>query len=95
MTMTITTVAISPRVVSKEIAAQLLSLSVKSFERLVAQGSIPKPRQLSPNRVGWLVSDIDSWAEKRPVSELLPPSNTGAPKPRNNRQGEAVYLGAA
>lgn len=93
--MTITTVAISPRVVSKEIAAQLLSLSVKSFERLVAQGSIPKPRQLSPNRVGWLVSDIDSWAEKRPVSELLPPSNTGAPKPRNNRQSEAVYLGAA
>ncbi len=93
--MTITTVAISPRVVSKEIAAQLLSLSVKSFERLVAQGSMPKPRQLSPNRVGWLVSDIDSWAEKRPVSELLPPSNTGAPKPRNNAQNHTGSLGAA
>ena len=93
--MTITTVAISPRVVPKEIAAQLLSLSVKSFERLVAQGSIPKPRQLSPNRVGWLVSDIDSWAEKRPVSELLPPSNTGASKPRSNTRDHTGSLGAA
>lgn len=90
-----TTVAITPRVVSKEIAAQLLSLSVKSFERLVALGDMPKPRQLSPHRVGWLVSDIDTWAEKRPISELLPPANTGAAKPRKNTPGQAGALAAA
>ena len=90
-----TTVAISPRVVTKDIAAQLLSLSVSSFDRLVAQGSIPKPRQLSPNRVGWLVSDLDAWAEKRPVSDLLPPSNTGAAKPRKAGPGHSTFLAAA
>ena len=90
-----TTVAISPRVVTKEIAAQLLSLSVSSFDRLLAKGSIPKPRQLSPNRVGWLVSDLDAWAEKRPVSDLLPPSNTGAPKPRKAGPNQAPSLAAA
>lgn len=90
-----TTVAISPRVVTKEIAAQLLSLSVSSFDRLVAQGSIPKPRQLSPNRVGWLVSDLDAWAERRPVSDVLPPSNTGVPKPRKIGPGHRASLAAA
>lgn len=90
-----TTVAISPRVVTKEIAAQLLSLSVSSFDRLVAQGNIPKPRQLSPNRVGWLVSDLDAWAERRPVSDVLPPSNTGVPKPRKIGPGQAPSLAAA
>ena len=77
-----TTVAITPRIVAKDIAAQLLSLSVKTFERLVQQGEIPKPRQISAGRVGWLVSDLDAWADKRPVSEILPPANTSAPKPR-------------
>ncbi len=78
-----TTITIAPRIVAKELAAQLLSLSVKTFERLVQQGELPKPRQISAGRVGWLVSELDAWAEKRPVSELLPPPNTGAPKPKN------------
>lgn len=77
-----TTVAIAPRIVAKEIAAQLLSLSVKTFERLVQQGDLPKPRQISAGRVGWLVSDLDDWAQKRPQSQMLPPENTGARKPR-------------
>lgn len=78
-----TTITIAPRIVAKELAAQLLSLSVKTFERLVQQGELPKPRQISAGRVGWLVSELDAWAEKRPVSELLPPPNTGASKPKN------------
>ena len=77
-----TTVAITPRLVAKEIAAQVLSLSVKTFERLVQQGDIPKPRQISAGRVAWLVAELDEWALKRPPSQILPPENTGAKKPR-------------
>lgn len=80
-----TNVAITPRIVAKDIAAQVLSLSVKTFERLVQAGEIPKPRQISPGRVGWLVSDLDDWATKRPISELLPPANSGASKGRKNQ----------
>lgn len=63
-------------------AAQLLCMSVGTFTKLVQSGEAPKPRQLSPGRVGWLVSELDAWAEKRPVSDIAPPANTGAPKPR-------------
>lgn len=79
---------IQPRFVAKEAAAQMLAMSVKTFERCVQKGEIPKPRQLSAGRVGWLVSELDEWATQRPVSELLPPANTGAPKKRKN-QGAA------
>ena len=84
-----TTVAITPRIVAKEIAAQVLSLSVKTFERLVQQGDMPKPRQISAGRVGWLVSELDEWAIKRPPSQLLPPENTGAKKPRAHQSAAA------
>lgn len=87
--MKMTTVAITPRIVAKEIAAQVLSLSVKTFERLVQQGDIPKPRQISAGRVGWLVSELDEWAIKRPLSQLLPPENTGAKKPRTHQASGA------
>lgn len=76
------TVAIQPRFVAKDAAAQMLAMSVKTFERGVQKGEIPKPRQLSAGRVGWLVSELDEWAAARPVSEILPPPNTGAKKPR-------------
>lgn len=78
-----TTQAIQPRFVNKETASQMLAMSVKTFERGVQKGEIPKPRQLSPGRVGWLVSELDAWAASRPLSEILPPANTGAKKPRN------------
>lgn len=76
------TIAITPRFVAKDAAAQMLAMSVKTFERCVQKGEIPKPRQLSAGRVGWLVSELDEWAASRPVSEILPPANTGAKKPR-------------
>ena len=37
-------------------------------------------RQLSGQRVGWLVREVQEWAESRTVSNLPPPPNTGAPK---------------
>lgn len=64
--------------VPKPVAAQMLALSVKTFERLVQSGDFPKPRQLSAGRVGWLVRELNEWAEAQPVSALLPPANTGA-----------------
>lgn len=80
------TIAIQPRFVAKDAAAQLLAMSIKTFERGVQKGEIPKPRQLSAGRVGWLVSELDEWAQSRPISEILPPANTGAKKPRKPQE---------
>ncbi|MDP3669567.1 MAG: AlpA family phage regulatory protein [Telluria sp.] len=60
--------------------AAAIAISESTIQRLVREGSIPKPRQLSGRRVAWLVREVEEWAENRPVSDLLPPANTGRRK---------------
>ena len=76
------TLNFAPAVLGREHAAAYVALSVSSFEQLVRERQIPQPRQLSARRVGWLRAELDDWSARRPASELLPPENTGAPKPR-------------
>ena len=57
-----------------------VALSAATIERLEHAEQFPKRRQLSDQRVGWLVREVQEWAESRPVSNLPPPPNTGAPK---------------
>lgn len=75
--------SITPFVMDVEKAAAYLSLSESTFERLVREGELPKPRRF-PNRrrVGWLRTELEEAALNLPVSDLLPPENTGARKPR-------------
>ena len=60
--------------------AAAVSLSIGTVQQLVRQDKFPKPRALSPRRVGWLVREIKEWSEARPISDLLPPENTGVRK---------------
>lgn len=70
--------------------AEVVALSISTVQELVRQGQFPAPRQLSGRRVGWLVRELEAWAESRPVSNLLPPPNTGAPKPK--KRGDAGMM---
>jgi len=67
----------TPLLVDLSTTAALVALSESSVQRLVRDGSFPKPRELSPRRVAWLYREVEEWAEQRPVSTLLPPENTG------------------
>ncbi|HZW11904.1 MAG TPA: AlpA family phage regulatory protein [Noviherbaspirillum sp.] len=58
--------------------ANAIALGESTIKRMVREGELPKPRQLSGRRVAWLVREIEEWAEGRPVSNLLPPPNTGS-----------------
>lgn len=62
---------------AKDDLPEVTSLSVSTIEEEIRQGRFPKPRQLAGRRVGWLVREIEEWAESRPVSDLPPPRNTG------------------
>lgn len=66
-----------PAYLDREAVATFVSLSVPAVERLVAKGAFPKPRQLTDKRVGWLVREVEEWAESRPVSSNLPVENCG------------------
>lgn len=58
----------------------LVTLATATIQRLVRENAFPKPRQLSPNRVAWLMREIEEWAEERPVSDIPPPANTSRQK---------------
>ena len=79
-------VSVTPILVDRHAAAAALALSVSTFEREVTLGNLPKPRKLSNARVGWLWTELVEAAQALPVSDLPPPENTGAPKPRPPRQ---------
>ncbi len=70
-------VGIAPFYLARPDAAAFLALSVNTFDSLVARGDAPKPRKISAGRTAWLVEDLEEWARSRPVSDLLPPPNSG------------------
>jgi prophage regulatory protein len=49
---------------------QLTGLSRMTIYRLELAGEFPKRRRLSKNSVAWLDTDIDEWAQSRPVGRL-------------------------
>jgi prophage regulatory protein len=84
---------VTPAAFDRKKAAAYLALSVRTFERLVREKSAPQPRQLAGRRVAWLRVELDQWLAARPVSEQLPPPNTGAPKPRMGHHGSIPSSG--
>ncbi len=79
-------ITLRPGAIKKERAAQFVSISVSTLEKLQREGKFPLPRLLSDKRVGYLVRELEEWLDSRPVSEQLPPPNTGALKPRRRRR---------
>lgn len=51
---------------------QVVPLSRTSVWRLESQGLFPKRRQITPQRVGWLVNEVEAWAESRPLAQPDP-----------------------
>lgn len=70
-------VTIEPIYLRRRDAAAFLSLSESKLVSLASKGYAPKPRQLCDGRVAWLVRELISWGEARPVSQLLPPPDSG------------------
>ena len=54
-----------------------VALSASTVQQLIRAGDFPRPRSLSGRRVAWLVAELENWAMTRPVSDQLPPCNTG------------------
>lgn len=61
----------------RESAAKFVWLSESTMDKLVQKGDFPKPRKVSANRVVFLVKELTAWLEDRPVSDILPPVNSG------------------
>ncbi len=75
-------IPITPIFIDLPTGAQVVAMSESAVQGLVRKGEFPQPRQLSDRRVGWLMPEVQQWAESRPVSQILPPQNTGVGRPR-------------
>lgn len=51
-----------------------IGLSRVTIWRKVRAGTFPAPRELGPNSVGWLESEIEAWRESRPRRGPTAPS---------------------
>ena len=56
------------RVLSRPKTIEVLGVSERTFERLEAAGDVPPKTRLSEGRVGYRVSDIEEWLERRRVA---------------------------
>jgi prophage regulatory protein len=66
---------------------QLTGLSRMTIYRLELAGRFPKRRQLSKNSVAWLESEVEGWADSRPVARLRgTPHTAAAPGPSGDAQ---------
>lgn len=58
---------LQPRLVSREAAAAYVSISPGLFDRMVEDGSMPRPRLLGGRRKGWDIREIDVAVDRLPV----------------------------
>jgi predicted DNA-binding transcriptional regulator AlpA len=59
------------RAVGKPEAIKRSGLSVRTWERLEAIGDTPPKVRLSEGRIGYLLSDIKDWLERRRESVVV------------------------
>jgi prophage regulatory protein len=70
-------IQLEPLLLARTEAAAYLSISESMLDKLVALGDAPKPRKISAGRSAWLLEELKLWGRQRPVSDLLPPANSG------------------
>ncbi|OEU72713.1 MAG: hypothetical protein BA869_01480 [Desulfuromonadales bacterium C00003107] len=56
-----------PRIYFWPTVHEITGLSRTTIWRMEKVGKFPKRRQISSGRVGWLASEVNPWAEGRPV----------------------------
>jgi len=65
-----------PIMVDIHSAAELLSISRSTIKKAIINDEFQKGRKVSARRTCYLVTELEQWAESRPISDHLPPPNT-------------------
>lgn len=59
---------LAPRLISREAAAAYISLSPNSFDAMVEEGRMPRPKRLGDRRKAWDVRELDRAIDLLPHS---------------------------
>jgi predicted DNA-binding transcriptional regulator AlpA len=60
---------LAPRLISREVAAAYVNVSPTTFDAMVKDGTMPKPRRLSGRRKAWDVRALDAAVDNLPVED--------------------------
>lgn len=85
--------SLKPIFLTKVMAAEVLAISLSTLYELERNGKL-RPRKISGGRVGYLLREIEAFAESCPVSDIPPPPNTGARKPKKRQAPQDDRLAA-
>ena len=61
-----------PRIISKRELRQIVPYTPQHILRLEKRGKFPKRIQVGERRVGWLLSDVESWIASRVACGVTP-----------------------
>lgn len=75
-----TIVTIRPRMLVEDSAAHYIGVSVSTLQKLVREGKVQKPRQVSAGRVAYEVADLDEYIDTCPRSTMEPGPGRKAPQ---------------
>ena len=56
-----------PRLISRDAAAAYVGVSHNTFDKMIADGLMPRPRQLTERRIAWDVRQLDAAIDRLPV----------------------------
>ena len=56
-----------PRLISRDAAAAYVGVSPNTFDKMIADGLMPNPRQLTERRLAWDVRQLDAAIDRLPV----------------------------
>ena len=56
-----------PRLISRDDAAAYVGVSPNTFDKMIADGLMPNPRQLTERRLAWDVRQLDAAIDRLPV----------------------------
>ena len=54
------------RFLNESEVCKMIGVRRSTVRRMIAASSFPRPYRLSPNRVGWLESEVLAWISSRP-----------------------------
>ena len=58
---------LAPRLIDRAASAAYVSVCPNTFDQMVKDGRMPKPKVLSGRRIAWVVGDLDRAIDSLPV----------------------------
>jgi predicted DNA-binding transcriptional regulator AlpA len=58
---------LAPRLIGREAAAAYVCVSPTTFDRMILDGRMPRPRRLYGRRIAWDVRELDAAVDVLPV----------------------------